>query len=183
MTQCPSIELITKGILAGDEYFFNLFYKNYFPKFYKYAFVLTKGNQNMIDDTLQDAMIKIIRNIKVFIDESYFWHWCVKIIKGCFIDILRKEINFKSIPMSEDQLTEFVKETELNTFCNVEIKKAIALLEPEEKKIIEYKYEENKSSEEIGLAFQMTSKAIDSKLYRIKAKLRESLRFIWNEGN
>lgn len=183
MTQNLSIEQISKGILSGDEFAFNLFYQNYFPRFYKYTFVLTKGNQALIDDTLQDAMIKIIRNIKVFKDEAYFWHWCVKIIKGCLIDILRKEKKHNVIQMPENYMAALDKENEFMFDINSELKKAIELLEPEEIKIIKDKYEENKTVEEIGLEFQLTPKAIDSKLFRIKAKLRQNLKFIWNQGN
>ncbi|MGM9924528.1 MAG: RNA polymerase sigma factor SigY [Bacillus sp. (in: firmicutes)] len=73
----------------GDEAAFSeLFHMNY-AFLYKYIVKMT-CNPSVVDDLLQDTMLKCYLNIKIYDNRSKFTSWLITIATRTYIDYLRK---------------------------------------------------------------------------------------------
>ena len=166
--------LMTAAIAKGDDAAFNRFYESYFKRIHHYLLAISGGWEEGAADALQDTMMRVIRYMKPFTDECALWNWLRKIAKSAFIDQTRK----RRRPDTHASMTslEAVPAEEIEDDPSEELKhhltSSLDLLEPEERRLIEGKYLQGKSyialAEELGI----TSKAVESRLARIRKRLK-----------
>ncbi len=157
----------------GDEAAFQQFYEHYFDRLFRYLIVVTQGNEELAREVLQTLMIRVVRYIKHFEEETVLWGWLTRIARTTFIDILRKQkrdrfaselLNFEdSIPPHNDELL-------LKT-----LDESLLELDEDEQKLIKTAYFEKIGHQGIADTYGTTAKAIESKLARIRQKLRKNI--------
>ena len=98
---CTEKELLIKA-KEGDRGSFNVIVGNYYKKGYAVAFRYT-GNSRDAEDLLQDAFLKVHKNLDSFDPEKDFGPWFFKIlINGCINFIRRKKIKRALFSFKED---------------------------------------------------------------------------------
>ena len=75
----------------GDSESFEKLVKTHYQTLYRFALSITKGNENIASDILQNALIKAFESIGSFQGKCSFTSWLWIIIKNEFITHLRKE--------------------------------------------------------------------------------------------
>jgi RNA polymerase sigma-70 factor (ECF subfamily) len=172
-TTRTSVELsaITKGIARGDESAFNCFYDTYCERIYRYLLVIAKGDEEVTRDCLQDTMVRVVRYAKVFDDEKKFWGWLTRVARTAFIDRQRKRKR-DGIPVDPQFLE--LEHDSISVANDLEglLQDALAELEGEERMIVERFYFEGRSHRDIASDLGVTSRAVESRLARIRDKLR-----------
>jgi RNA polymerase sigma-70 factor, ECF subfamily len=173
-----SIQELTAKMKDGDEAAFTAFYERYCDRLFRYLIVLTRGDEDRSRDLLQATMTKVVRSVRRFADERQFWNWLAAIALNCFIDALRKaQRTLQVVPLlPEDAPTTLSAATgddDATLFDALE--DCLAAMEAEERDLIEAFYFKEGSHESVAQERQTTPKAVESKLARVRHKLRTAI--------
>ncbi len=155
------------------------FYDTYFDRLWRYLLVVAAGNEDTAREALQGTLVRVARHIKVFHDETVFWSWLAVLARSAFRDETRKRRRYFSF------LDRFTRQAnvELNGANDRQtdeclehlLKRHVALLPPDEKKLVEQKYFARRAVRDIADGLQTTEKAVESKLSRIRKKLKDAV--------
>jgi RNA polymerase sigma-70 factor (ECF subfamily) len=170
---------LTRAIVAGDEAAFREFYDGYSGRLFGFLLVLTSGQEEIARELHQTVMVKVARKFKVIATEAQLWAWLAQIARNAFIDHLRKQARRRECTLETSHVgpAEATEEALV-----VRLEEGLQMLEPEERSLLETVYFEKRSHKEVATEGGQTVKAIDSRLARIRAKLRAIiLRRIRNE--
>jgi len=155
------------------------FYDAYFDRLWRYLLVVAAGNEDAAREALQGAMVRVARHIKVFRDESAFWSWLTVLARSALADETRKRRRYFSFL---DRFTRHsILESEIrddhhaDESLRVLLAQHVALLPPEEQRLVERKYSARRSVREIADELQTTEKAVESKLSRVRRKLKDAV--------
>jgi RNA polymerase sigma-70 factor, ECF subfamily len=163
----------------GDEMAWRTFYDVYFDRLWRYLLVVAAGNEDAAREALQGAMVRTTRHIKVFRDENVFWSWLTVLARSAFTDETKKRRRYFSFldrfkrqaNVELDGASDNRTEERLKTL----LERHVALLPPDEQKLVEQKYFARLAVREIAGELQTTEKAVESKLSRVRKKLKDAV--------
>jgi len=164
--------------LAMDRSTLEQLYHQHFPKTYLTAYMVT-GNAQLAEDAAQEAFLKAFINLHTLKEITKFGSWISVIATNCAIDILRKN---KRILLTDSE------EKYMDSNCEnspevsweqketyQEVRKALFLLEPEDREILVLKYFNELSIQEIAELVSLPPGTIKSRLFRAREKVRKLL--------
>jgi RNA polymerase sigma-70 factor (ECF subfamily) len=168
---------LTHGMVRGDETAYRDFYDAYFDRLLRYLLVVTHGDEQTARDVLQAVMVRVVRHIKVFREEQQFWNWLATLARTALVDHRRKgrryfsfldrfthHANVEQSAPNDNHIDEKLREL---------LDGGIATLDDEEQKLVQAKYVSGRSVRDIAMEWQTTEKSIESRLSRIRRKLKE----------
>lgn len=160
----------------GDEAAFREFYDAYFDRLLRYLFVVTSGNETAAREALQLTLVRVVRHVKPFDEEEKFWSWLTVLARSARADEARKQRRYFAFlewfthhaavenPTGDDGTAD-ARLREL-------LERKLILLPPDERQLVEQKYILHQSVRAIADAQQTTEKAVESKLSRVRRKLK-----------
>jgi RNA polymerase sigma-70 factor (ECF subfamily) len=173
------IGVLTRRMAEGDEMAWRTFHDEYFDRLWRYLLVVASGNEDAARESLQAAMVRVARHIKVFHDENIFWSWLTVLARTAFADETKKRGRYFSFlerfRLQAQVQREGPGEDRTDENLNALLKRHIAALPPDEQHLIEQKYFGRRAVREIAGELQSTEKAVESKLSRIRRKLKETV--------
>lgn len=177
--ETPEVGALTRAMSKGDEVAWRIFYDAYFDRLWRYLLVVAAGNEDAAREALQAALVRVTRHIKVFQSEEVFWSWLTVLARTAFADEAKKHRRYFSFL---DRFT-LHAEIELDAASNnladgrlqVLLEQQTALLPPDEQKLVEQKYFLRRTVREIADELQTTEKAVESKLSRVRRKLKAAV--------
>jgi len=181
MSPGPSFDVadVTSRMVKGDEMAYRLFYDEYYGRLRRYLFVVTAGNEDTARDALQSALLRVVKHIRTFSNENEFWSWLTVLAKTALFDQTRKRKRYWSFLERFTRHTEVLQSIDTDVDSDSQLltllEQNLATLPSDEKGLIESKYLEGASVREIAEDFQTTEKAVESRLVRIRRKLKASL--------
>ena len=169
------IRALTRAVRRGDQTAFNRMYDLYSFRLYKYLIVLARGDENEAREVCQSVMIKLARRCKAFGSEPQFWAWLRTMAKNSFIDSFRARKRLDRL-VSLDELPPAVPSTdEPAPRLSDRLEAALATLPPKERELILAAYVDERPLRELADEGGETYKAVESRLGRLRQKLREHL--------
>ena len=173
------VTALTRRMVRGDEMAYREFFDGYFSRLSRYLLVVTAGNEDATREALQGMFTRVVRHIKVFSEEATFWSWLTVLARSSLFDDTRKRrryfafldrfTNFAAIERAsgndvraEERLRELLEQN-------------LKSLQPEERELLEWKYLGGKSVRDIAGQLQTTEKAIESRLVRVREKLKQAV--------
>jgi RNA polymerase sigma-70 factor (ECF subfamily) len=171
------VGVLTAALARGDEAAFHEFHRLYFDRLFRYLLVVGKGREEAVHEALQATFVRVARHVRRFDSEPAFWNWLALLARRALMDEGRKQTRYRSMlgrflqqrsaepPASE----EF--EERLAQLLQIEI----AALPPAEKSLIEGKYFNGEPIRVLADARQLTEKAMESRLLRIRRKLKNAV--------
>jgi RNA polymerase sigma-70 factor (ECF subfamily) len=170
---------LTRGMTRGDEGAYRSFYDAYFNRLFRYLLVATRGNEEAARDALQAALVRVVRHIKVFPDDAQFWNWLALLARSALADENRRHRRYFSF------LDRFTRHTEIehagrndnhaDERLRVLLQCGIASLPPDEQQLVGQMYFARHSVREIADELHTTEKAVESKLSRVRRKLKDAV--------
>jgi RNA polymerase sigma factor (sigma-70 family) len=166
---------LTARMTVRDEQAFNTFHDLYCDRLFRYLIVLCRGDEELSRDLLQITMLKVVRSIRHFSDETAFWNWLAAIARNNFLDFVRKArrrpqfepiLETANLPVStndEDRILVDALETALQQLPN------------DERTLIEAFYFESGSYASLASQCDASPKAVESRLTRVRQKLRQAI--------
>jgi RNA polymerase sigma-70 factor (ECF subfamily) len=169
---------ITQGVKAGDEEAFREFYCAYCDRLFRYLLVLTNGEEQLARDSLQIVMTKAARSMKPFAEERLLWNWLAAIARHTLVDAWRRSRTspqFAALGNADPPAPDGSAATEADSRLMEALEACLDELEPEARDLVEAYYFRAESQQAIAEQHGATSKAVESKLARIRLKLRQSI--------
>lgn len=119
--------------------------------------------------------MRVVRHIRVFPSEEVFWSWLTVLARSAFLDRGRRWTRYLRM------LSRFAahpKETvrpEVDCDLGARLETAMQTLSPEDRALIEQKYSSGKTARELAGERGLSEKATETRLLRIRRRLREKL--------
>lgn len=162
---------LEKAMAGNKEAFSRIIIQNK-EAMYKTAIVILK-NEDDAYDALQEALIKMYRNITKLESKEAFNFWSRRIIVNCCYDLINKN---KKVVDITTKLTETFEETREDIYdCEDELVKILEQLEPDLRLTVTLYYYNDLSTKEIGEILQIPIGTVKSRLSRAREKLYEIL--------
>lgn len=169
------VQALTTRMSRGDEAAFHEFHALYFHRLLRYLFVVTGGQEELAREVLQLAFVRVARRVRRFDSETEFWNWLAVLARHCAVDEVRKRNRqqhllarfFRQQPAEVDSADDEVDEQ----FWEL-VEKEIAHLPEDERRLLERKYFSEDTTRVLADEFQITEKAMESRLLRIRRKLK-----------
>jgi RNA polymerase sigma-70 factor (ECF subfamily) len=168
--QISDIQTLTTELSRGSEPAFERFYSEYSPRLFRFALVLTRGQENSARELHQQVMIKVCRKMKIFSDETLLWKWLAQVARNAWKDMLRKS------GRNESHTTELLAQTSLaqpDDALLQTLDQALIALPDEERILLEKFYFDGLPQKSISGETGRTVKALQSELARIRKKLKQ----------
>lgn len=173
----PDISLLTRGMARGEEEAYRLFHDAYYTRLLAYLLVLTRDEQ-LARDALQATLLRVVRHAKRFESEEVFWSWLTVLARSSVSDERRRSNRYLSFleRFFHHRTVEEQVHSDPNTPPLEErLKGALDALEPEDRQLLERKYLAGEPVRQIAQAAQLSEKAVESRLVRVRQKLREMM--------
>jgi RNA polymerase sigma-70 factor (ECF subfamily) len=173
------VATLTRRMVEGDEMAYCTFYNSYFDRLWRYLLVVAAGNEDAACEALQATLVRVARHIKVFQDEEVFWSWLTVLARSAFADETRKRRRYFSLL---DRFTRHAEveldgasDNQTDERLRILLERHVASLPPDERKLVEQKYFAHRAVREIADELQTTEKAVESKLSRVRRKLKDAV--------
>lgn len=166
-------------MVAGDEFAYRQFHEIYSPRLYRYLLVVAAGDEELAREALQAASIRVVRHVKAFSDEKVFWNWLTVLARSALADHRRKRSRYRAFldrftsHAQADAAVQENGEADARLLAALEI--TLRELPPEERQLVERKYIGREAVREIADGLQVSEKAVESKLVRVRRKLKDAL--------
>jgi len=161
----------------GDEAAYAKFYDAYFERLRRYLLVVTAGNEDAAREALQSGLVRVVRHIRQFESDEVFWGWLTVLARTALFDQTRKRRRYLSFLDRFTRHTQAVPgpQTEPDAKLLGLLETGLAILPADERKLLESKYLDGASVQEIASQLQTSEKAVESRLVRIRRKLKAAL--------
>jgi RNA polymerase sigma-70 factor (ECF subfamily) len=164
-----AIAQLTIEMTRSNEDAFREFYGRYFNRLLGYLLVLTRGHEDSAREALQSALLRVVKHIKRFECEQKFWNWLTVLARTALVDQERKRNRYNAA------LHRFAEEdsSAVETHLLECLRQSVAALPADELALIEKKYFEELAVARIAAAMDTTEKTVESRLVRIRQKLKK----------
>jgi len=169
-------QLISEAV-AGSERAWLTLVRRYEKRVYNYALRMA-GNRDDAADMLQDIMLALYRNLGTFRGEGSFPAWLFRLASFRCTDFLRRRRAFLAAGQdpddTPDHLDRYQPEAALATASrNREILTRLGALSREQRMVVELKFFQHFTFEEIGSQLGISSNTAKTRLYSALRKMRD----------
>ena len=168
--------MLTRRLAAGDEAAFREFHARYFDRLYHFLLVVACGDAHAAREALQETLLRVASRARQFESDEEFWSWLKAVARNAARDGSRKRRRYFAVlerfaggqdtpPLVADpeRLHDLLDET-------------LAEISADDRALIEGKYLRGATVLELAADNQLTEKAVESRLLRLRRELAERLR-------
>jgi len=172
------VPALTARMARGDEAAFREFFARYFDRLLRYLLVVTRGREELAREALQLTMLRVARHVRRFESEPVFWSWLTVLARCAAIDEQRRAQRYATL------LGRFFREApgsdtsgadETDAHLERSLAGSLTTLPDDERELLERKYLEGASVRDLAQELETTEKAVESRLVRVRRKLKQSL--------
>jgi RNA polymerase sigma-70 factor (ECF subfamily) len=161
---------LSARLVAGEDAAWTEFHAQTFDRLLRYLLAAAHGDEDAACEALQAAYVKCVRHVRRFESDEAMWGWLAQIARGCLIDLARRRSRYAALlgrladepapgdstPNAHDAL----------------LAASLAQLAPAERALLEARYTAGQPIAEIAAALGTTPKAVESRLARLRIRLR-----------
>jgi len=178
---------IIERIKNGDGEAFRIFYREYFPKIYNYAYRRVKVKETA-EDLTEETFFKVFKAFRTFqLKEGFTLDmWIYAVERNVVRDWFRKNVGFKILPLEERFDSAFTPllndpySTAENELVGNYVKSSLKEIPERYRRIIELRFFKGKHIKEIALELKKSEGAVKVLQFRalkaLKEKIEEKLR-------
>ncbi len=167
-----AIKVLTQRLAAGDEEAFRRFHQLYFDRLYQFLLSVARGREQEARDALQETFVRVARSARRFDSEEVFWCWLKAVARNAARDAGRKQRRYFDF-LQRFALNPPVQPSDCDLGAVQE--ECLDELNPVDRELIEAKYLNGETIRELSAGQGTTEKAVESRLMRLRRRLRESL--------
>jgi RNA polymerase sigma-70 factor (ECF subfamily) len=184
---------LASRVAAGDQDAFDGFFREYFPRLYRFILSRVDNNPELAEEIVQRTMCIVVRKMGSYRGEALLFTWLCQICRNETRAVYRKhrlelqeDIPIEDHPavqaalesvMSDDHRPESARRREeISHFVSVTLEH----LPTNYATALEMKYIQGNSVAEIAAKLEVGEKAAESLLSRARAAFKERFRSIWD---
>jgi RNA polymerase sigma factor (sigma-70 family) len=169
---------LSARLVKGEEAAWREFHARTFDRLLRYLRTVAHGNEEAAHEALQRAYVKSVRHVRRFETERVMWGWLAQIARGCLIDLARREQRYATLlgRLAAEPPQEHSAQAggaELRDLLSASLTRLTA----SDRALIEAHYMDGQRIQQIATSIGTTPKAIESRLARIRNRLRTWLSF------
>lgn len=191
--QIPTDPVLIRRMLAGDEQAFRMFFDSYFPRIYRFALPRLGGSTESAREVVQSTLSKAMRNLEKYRGDAALFSWLCQICRHEIVDYLRahKRHSERVVLIDDSPELQAAMETiqapladdPAHRYSDAEMRRLIqAVLDRLPARygdILEWKYIEGRTVDEIGQLLGIGHTAAQSLLARARQAFREGLETVF----
>jgi RNA polymerase sigma factor (sigma-70 family) len=170
------IRRLTEAMTQGDEAAYRDFFAEYFDRILRYLLVLSGGKSEAAREAVQRTMSRVVRHVRPFDSEEIFWSWLTVLARSAWTDEQRRLGRYLHFldRFRRYQIDEAAARCDHQTDRHLWelLESQIRLLPEEEQALIQRKYLDGQATAKIADLSHTTEKAVESRLGRIRQKLK-----------
>jgi RNA polymerase sigma-70 factor (ECF subfamily) len=180
-------------MLTGDERAFSAFFEIYFPRLYRFALPRLGRDIEACKEVVQATLAKVMRNLAAYRGEAALFTWMCQICRREIVDYLRAtQRRLEHVVLVDDneeiraalESIEAPPETSPTEQCSRAelhrlIRQVLDRLPERYGDVLEWKYIEGRSVEEIGAMLGIGQTAAQSLLARARVAFRQALETVF----
>jgi RNA polymerase sigma factor (sigma-70 family) len=173
-----TVETMTRHIAEGDEAAFGWLYDQYCDRLFRYLVVITHGDEPLARDLLQTTLTKVARAVKPFTSEAHLWHWLARIARNAHVDHLRQKSrspNFVPLLLEDGAEIPVAEPLDQDSVLLHALQTCLPSLPDEDRRLLDGAYSEGLTHQDLATRHQISPKAIESKLARVRRRLRQAI--------
>jgi RNA polymerase sigma-70 factor (ECF subfamily) len=184
---------LVRAMLAGEESAFNAFFADFFPRVYRFVLPRVGGDADAAKDVVQATLVKAIRNLSQFRGEAALFSWVCQIGRHQVADHLRAQHRYakRVVPIDDspdilaalESIAAPASDEPATRYSNEETRRLVQVvldrLPERYGDVLEWKYVEGLSVEEIGQLLGVGHTAAQSLLARARVAFREALETVF----
>jgi RNA polymerase sigma-70 factor (ECF subfamily) len=177
-TNPSAITALTRGLAAGGEAAFRQFHDRYFERLYRFLLVVARGSEDEAREALQQTLLRVLRYVRVFDSEEAFWSWLKVLARSAARDAGRKQQRYASLLQAfaaRRGQQEQAPAPDENRQLRGALEESLSELSPLERRLLEGKYLEGDTVNQLAAETGLTEKAVESRLVRLRRELRERI--------
>ena len=164
---------LSARLVAGEEAAWCEFHAQTFDRLLRYLLSAAHGDEDAAREALQSAYVKCVRHVRRFESAEAMWGWLAQIARGCLIDLARRRSRYTAL------LARLEKESASGGAApdarEEHLAASLAQLAPAERSLLAARYTAGQPVAEIAAALGTTPKAVESRLARLRGRLRACL--------
>lgn len=161
---------------TGDDAAWREFHNRYGAMIFRMLLAATRGDPHLASDALQRTYLRIARHVRGCDNEAMWIGWLRIVARSALSDARRRQYPFWNFlrrqAVSKDD------QSDTSTHENIllsHLDEALTTLEPSTRALLEMKYFRNDSVQTIAERLELSPKAVESRLTRARAQLREEM--------
>ena len=172
-------ELVKRIVANNNPMLFGKLYDRYAKMVYNKCYGFAKS-QDEAEDLTQDVFLQLFIKLKMFKGKSKFSTWLYSFTYNFCVNYVnrnkQRKMSDKSIPVedSEYKLSAEIPDENLFEMKSKKLKKALDLIDPEEKSLLLLKYQDGASIKELMDVLELGESAVKMRLKRSKERLMET---------
>ena len=161
---------LSARLVAGEEAAWSEFHAQTFDRLLRYLLAAAHGHEDAAREALQATYVKCVRHVRRFETEEAMWGWLAQIARGCLIDLARRRTRYAALlgrlekEPAPGEAAPDVREDLLAA--------SLATLAPAERTLLAARYTDGQPVAAIAAALGTTPKAVESRLARLRSRLR-----------
>ena len=176
LTDLELVERITKD---NNTMLFGVLYDRYVKMVYNKCYGFSRS-EDEAEDLTQDVFLSLFVKLKSFQGRSKFSSWLYSFTYNFCVNYVNRnkerKMSDKSSPIekSEHKVTEDISDDALFDLRSEKLKRALELIDPDDKKLLLLKYQDDVSIKELQALMELGESAVKMRLKRAKSRIVES---------
>ena len=180
---------LVSQLLAGDEQAFREFFDEYFDRLYRFAMARTRGETDLSEEASQRALCRAVRRLDSFRGDASLFSWLAQICRNELADLLEarqrnatRHVSLDSQEGAQREVAAPCEEAATGPAAQPEqpdlgrlIRGLLDELPGRYGEILEWKYMEELSTQDIAERLHTTVEAAQSALQRARQSMRNAL--------
>lgn len=191
MEPSPDRALVTR-LLAGDAHAFDAFFADYFPRLYRFA-LARLGDDDAAEEVAQAALIQAVRKLHTWRGEASLFTWLCTIARREATAFAARTSRHLHVPFDDAPDVRAALEAlsvSLDgpdaALARADLGRAVRLaldhLPPDYSRVLEWKYLEDLTVDDIARRLDATPKAVESRLTRAREAFREGFALLQRQA-
>lgn len=193
LSQLQNDRALAKRVAAGDSKAFEAFFREYFPRLFRFTLARVNSDADLAEEIVQRTMCRVVRKMGTFRGEALLFTWLCQICRNEMTAIYRQRglQDSQTVPLEDHPAIRAALESisvEVDTPESDQNKEELArfvrltleYLPAKYATALEMKYIRGCNVDEIGEQLAISTKAAESVLSRARAAFKEAFRSLWD---
>lgn len=174
---------LTRALRDGDEDAFRWLHGEWNSRLFRYSFALAAGDETFAGEVAQAAYLRLFKHIRELPDEDALWNWLARAARSAASDLRRRHGRYRgAVARFTDWCASFVAPVFEPDAVDHEkilisaLDAALAKLDDADRELLDGRYFQQRPLAEMAKRQQTTTRAIEGRLARLRARLRAAVR-------
>jgi RNA polymerase sigma factor (sigma-70 family) len=170
-----ALSKLTAGLALGDDNAWGQFHRDYGPGLFRYLLASTRGDHDLATEALQQTYLRVARNARPCNSPSMFASWLRVVARSALSDSRRRRVSFWNLLRRRYEEPADISSPAEEEQTLTALDAAMVHLSADDRRLLEDKYLAGLSVRTLGEKLSLSTKAVESRLVRARATLRQHL--------